>query len=537
MTWARWRSPGARVVAGALALALSSGALVACGGSGSDDDAAAPNFVFIVTDDMAVADLAAMPELQRWVGEQGTTFTRAYVSVPLCCPSRTTMLRGQYAHNTGIESNEGLNGGFPAVYRGDLEASTVATWLDDGGYRTGLFGKYLNFYPEGASPTYVPPGWDEWASPVLSSDEGFDYTLNDDGRLTSFGDDPEDYAASVYVDRTAALATRAAEADEPFFAWLAVDAPHEPATPAPQDADAYAGETAPRGESFDVIDPSAPSWVRDLPSLSQAQLDEIDDRHRSRLASLRSLDRELGRLADVLEENGQLDDTYVVFTSDNGFHLGQHRLKAGKQTAYEEDVRVPLLVRGPGVPAGEESDVLVVNVDLAPTFAALAGVEVPDFVDGRDLGDLWRGEADDGSGRGAVLLEHWPPVGTGAGATTPAGDTATSHASTDGPSTGGTSTPPTAGPSTVATSELDSDARSESPAPPTFTGVRTDRYTYVEYVTGEVELYDNRRDPAQVHNLAAGAPAALLDRLAALVAALADCAGPSCREAEAVTVP
>ncbi|MBL8777775.1 MAG: sulfatase [Acidimicrobiales bacterium] len=537
-------------VVAAVASLLVAATLAACSGSGSEGGteeggADRPNIVFIVADDMAVSDLVAMPELQRWMGEEGTAFERFYVSVSLCCPSRTTMLRGQYAHNTGVESNEGTNGGFPVVYERDLETSTIATWLEAEGYRTGLFGKYLNLYPNGVSPSYVPPGWGTWFSPVGTSEAGFDYLVNDDGRLVAFGDEPEDYAPAVYVDRVAALAEQAEAADEPFFAWLAVDAPHEPAAPAPQDVGAHDDEVAPRGEAFDRVDPSAPAWVRDLPPLTEAQLEEIDDRHRDRLASLRSLDRELARLADLLDERGQLDDTYVVFTSDNGFHLGQHRLKAGKQSAYEEDVRVPFLVRGPGVAQGAVSEALVANVDVAPTFAALAGAEAPDFVDGRSLVGLWHGdaEADAGSGRTAVLLEHWPPVGqdfseflaqeasssvgTPAAAAAP-GSTGGSEGSSEGSneSEGG-----------GGDGNGDAPVRREGPAPYEYVGVRTDRYTYVEYVTGEIELYDNVTDPAQIRNIAASADPALLERLAALVDELEGCAGESCRSAEAVEIP
>ena len=401
-----------RLVAVVLALVLVAGAAACTGDGGGErdggDGAARPNLLFVLTDDMAVPDLAAMPAVQRWLGDGGTTFTRAYVSVSLCCPSRVTMLRGQYAHNTGVQSNEGTNGGFPVAHALGLESSTLATWLDEAGYRTALLGKYLNHYPRSAGPTYVPPGWDTWSSPVDgSTEEGYDYTLNEDGRLVRYGDAPEDYAGHVLVQQAARVAADAQAAGEPFFTWLAVDAPHEPAVPGPGDEGAYADATAPRDGSFDRVDPSAPAWVRDLPALTDEQQAEIDDRYQSRLASLRTLDRELDGLFAGLDASGQLDDTFVVFTSDNGFHLGQHRLKAGKQSAYEEDIAVPLLVRGPGVAAGASSDALVGNVDLPPTLAALAGAEVPGFVDGRDLSDLWRGAAE-GSGRGALLLEHWP---------------------------------------------------------------------------------------------------------------------------------
>ena len=506
--------------------------LAACTDGGDGDDARRPNVLFILTDDMAVGDLAAMPRLQEWLGDGGTTFSRAYVSVSLCCPARTTMLRGQYAHNTGVQSNEGVNGGFPVAHALGVESSTVATWLDEAGYRTALLGKYLNHYPRGVGTTYVPPGWDTWASPVDGSTAaGFDYTLNENGRLVRYGDRREDYAATVLVDQAVAVAAEAETAGEPFFTWLSFDAPHEPPTPAPEDEGAFADATAPRGASFDVVDPSMPEWVAGLPPLTEEQLAEIDGRHRDRLASLRSLDRELARLADELEASDQLDDTYVVFLSDNGFHLGQHRLKAGKQTAFEEDIRVPFLLAGPGVPAGQESDALVGDVDLAPTIAALAGATAPDFVDGRDLSALWQGDAD-GSGRGALLLEHWPPLlpgqpaPDGSGSPPPPGDDIDFA-----PLVGGDATAEGENPA------AGTGRQGESPTPPEYAGVRTDRYTYVRYVTGEVELYDNEADPDQLRNVAATASPELLDRLDRLTRSLAACVGAACREAEEADVP
>ncbi len=534
-----------RCAAALVATALLALGTAACGGDGAGGGADRPNVLFIVTDDMAVSDLAAMPHLEEWLGEGGTTFSRAYVSVSLCCPTRATMLRGQYAHNTGVLSNDGTNGGFPVAHALGLESSTVATWLDEAGYRTALLGKYLNHYPRGAGVTYVPPGWDNWAVAVdAGTAAGFDYTLNEDGRLVRYGDEREDYAATVLVDRAAELAAEAESDGEPFFTWLAVDAPHEPAVPAPEDEGAFADASAPRGPSFDVVDPSMPDWVTSLPPLSDDQLAEIDARHRDRLESLQSLDRELARLADELDEVDQLDDTYVVFTTDNGFHLGHHRLKAGKQTAFEEDISVPMLVAGPGVPEGRTSDAIVGDVDLAPTFAALAEADAPDFVDGRDLRDLWHGESED-SGRGALLLEHWPPLAPGQdpgeGSTSPVPvPTAPGGDDIDfAPLIGDDPVP-------EAEAEDDDDGEGgdepparigESPTPPEYSGVRTHRYTYVRYVTGEVELYDNEADPHQLRNMAASAPRELLDRLAGLARDLASCETGGCRSLEEADVP
>src|SRR5205823_10039579 len=168
--------------------------------------------------------------------------------------------------------------------------------------------------------------------------------------------------------------------------------------------------------SFDQADVSLmPMFVRDLPQFTAQETAAIDDLYRKRIRSLQAVDRGVARLVRTLRTTGQLDNTYIVFTSDNGFHLGQHRMPAGKQTAYEEDIHVPLIVRGPGIPAGSTDSAITGNVDLAPTFAALAGVRAPSFVDGRSFA----GELGVGSSRPrprtAYLLEHWKEVG-GAGA-------------------------------------------------------------------------------------------------------------------------
>lgn len=513
-----WTAALVVVVALAAAPSVSSPA-----GRAAEDDR--PNVLVIVTDDLATGDLAVMPHLRELLTERGTSFSNFFVSVSLCCPSRASMLRGQYAHNTGVLTNAWANGGFPVARQLGVERSTIATWLQDEGYRTGLIGKYLNYYPQSAGPTYLPPGWDEWYSPVRGTPSaGFEYTLNENGRLVRYGSDVDDYVTDVYVRLTEQFVTGAADAGQPFFAWLAVEAPHDPATPAPQDADAFAGERAPRTPSYNQSDVSdMPQWIRELPPL-RAELRANDDlRYRRRRESLLALDRQLVHLTDTLERNGQLDNTYLVFTSDNGFHLGQHRLSGGKQTAYDEDVRVPLIVRGPGVAEGATSSALVGNIDLAPTFAELAGAPFPDFVDGRPF----TAQLDDPAtptDRRSFLLEHWRVELVNP-------DTATPGSFTD------PVTPVATRPATVDDASGEGSAFPESPDPPDFRGLRTDRYTYVEYVTGDRELYDDLADPDQLRNLAQIADPALISRLSRRLAALENCRAAACRRAEDLPVP
>ncbi|MGZ4803228.1 MAG: sulfatase family protein, partial [Acidimicrobiia bacterium] len=376
---------GTAVVVAIAGLAGSSGSHAAPAGA-----ATKPNILFVLTDDLDLGELAQMPILQSKLVQQGVTFSNNFVSVSLCCPSRTTTLRGQYSHNTGVLTNGGANGGFATAHALGVENSTVATWLHDDGYQTGLFGKYLNGYPNTAGDTYVPPGWDDWASSVKGNPYSeYDYTLNENGTLVSYGHKAKDYGTTVYVKKTQDFVTRAAQAGKPFFAYLAVYAPHGPATPAPQDVGKFAGATAPRTPNYNEADVSdKPAWVQAKPLMDATVQAKTDALYEKRIESLQAVDRSIGKLITTLKNNGQLANTYIVFTSDNGFHLGQHRLPQGKQTAYEEDIHVPLIVRGPGVPKNVKRAHITGNVDYAPTFAALAGATTPSFVDGRSLAPL-----------------------------------------------------------------------------------------------------------------------------------------------------
>ncbi len=308
------------------------------------------NILFVLTDDLDAPELRYLPATRRLIGAEGVTFDHYYVSNTLCCPSRVTTLRGQYAHNTGVWSNGGSNGGFERAFTDGLEQDTVTTRLSAAGYRTALVGKYLNGYPNIAGPTYRPPGWHTWVSPVGGVPYSeYHYVLNDNGRFVHRGGHPRDYGTTAYVRRTEHFVRGAARAHTPFFAYLAVYAPHQPATPAPQDERKFAHARVPRSAAFDERDVSAmPRFVRDLPRFGADERAAIDELYRLRIRTLQAVDRGVEALVRTLRETGQLDNTYIVFTSDNGFHLGQHRLPAGKQTAYDTDTHVPFLVRGPG---------------------------------------------------------------------------------------------------------------------------------------------------------------------------------------------
>jgi N-acetylglucosamine-6-sulfatase len=282
------------------------------------------------------------------------------------------------------------------------------------------------------------------------------------------------------LKRKAATFIRQQESgSKPFFMYISTKAPHGPATPAPRHQDLFPNVAAPRPPSFNEDDVSdKPSWLRSKPRLDSRQIASIDKLHRKRLQSMMAVDEMIGHLVRELETSGKLRNTYLVFTSDNGFHMGQHRLMPGKRKPYEEDIRVPLIIRGPGVPAGRTLEHMVLNNDFARTFARLARVTAPEFVDGRSLMPLLSTNPPATSDwRLAFLVENWK------------GDSS-------------------------------------------YKAVRTRNSSYVEYENGERELYDLSQDPNQLHNKINTADPALLKRLSAKLAKLRGCEGVSCRAAE-----
>jgi arylsulfatase A-like enzyme len=373
-------------------------------------DANHPNIVFILCDDQRLEDIAHMPKLNQLIVDRGMIFNNYFSTVSLCCPSRTTIIRGQYAHNTGVMTNGGSNGGFETAHSLGVENSTIATWLHDANYKTALIGKYLNHYPGSLGESYIPPGWDYWASPVAGNPYSeYNYTLNENGKQVSYGKLPEDYGTDVYAKKAVGFIRDCAQEKKPFFIYLAFYAPHSPATPAPRHLEMFGDVKVPRSKAFNEEDVSQkPQYIQKLPPLSDAEIAGTDAYYGKRLRSLQAVDEAIENICKSLDETKLSDQTYIVFASDNGFHLGEHRMRRGKQTAYETDIHLPLIVRGPGVKAGSKVDQIAGNIDLAPTFAELAGAKMPDFVDGRSLAPILHDEKSaEKNWRKAVLVEHW----------------------------------------------------------------------------------------------------------------------------------
>ena len=441
-----------------------------------------PNIVLIVTDDLDARSFAFMPRVKSLIGDRCVTFKSAYVSVPICCPSRASIFCGKYAHNHGVRFNGAPDGGFEAFRDGGQEASTIATWLKGRGYRTAMIGKYLNGYPSG-DPAYVPPGWDEWfgIDSELTSDTYYNYSVNADGQPLSFGNADQDYETDV-LDRRATDFLRVATADRtrPFLLYVAPSAPHTSAIPAPRHASAFPDALAPRVPSFNEEDVSdKPEWVREMDVLSARDIDKLDQLYRQRLRTLLAVDEMVQHLLGTLDQAGVLDNTYVFFTSDNGFQLGEHRFPHGKDAPYEESILVPLVARGPGVPAGSVLTHLVSNVDFGPTFAEMARAPLSGELDGLSLVPLLGSNPPAAaSWRKDVIVEHF--------------------------------------------------ARQRSGIP-AFEELRTPTAAYIEYEDGNDELYDMQADPYQLDNLFGHAPAAMVAALSSRLAALKKCAGVSCR--------
>jgi N-acetylglucosamine-6-sulfatase len=470
-----------------------------------------PNIVFILTDDLDYASVQQMSEIGSLLAEQGASFEEAFVSHPVCCPSRSTILTGLYDHNHDVRSNAPPDGGFQKfVSEGHEERSIAVRLQEEGDYRTAFFGKYLNGYTQ-ADPTHVPPGWDEWYG-KLDEQKLYDYRINENGEEVSYGSGTEDFFTDVLSGQATDYVQRAASDPEgrPFFMYVAPTAPHGPATPAERHEGAFADEEAPRPPSFDEEDVSdKPSPVRNAGRISEEEASNIDDYYQKRLESMLAVDEMVASLVEELEAAGELENTYIFFTSDNGWQDGEHRIRSGKNRPYEESAHVPLFVRGPGVPTGSKLESLALNTDFAPTFAELAGVSFP--TDGRSLAPLLRGE-EPASWRSAVLLERLPQEESGEEASGKGKGKAKGKAK-DKTGPGGV---PKAG----------------SGGSPAFEGIRTGAYKYVEYENGETELYDLTTDPYELDNVYESTDPSLVEDLKTRLETLESCSGDGCREAE-----
>ena len=474
-----------------------------------------PNIVFLLTDDQDVTagSLNYMPHLGRLLRQEGMEFSNFFVSTGLCCPSRATIIRGQYCHNTKIYDNGELNnatylsGAFVKFLEEGLENSTVGTLLTEAGYETALVGKYLNGYDDGNSQ-HVPVGWEHWMGMTDTSYFGAHFSQN--GTLLKTGDSV--YQTDFINQWVYNYLTKTRETSKPFFLYIAPFAPHAPATPAKRHANLFPDAKAPRFPSYnpdDELQEMKPSWIKRLPLLNDNQISSIDVLYRHRLQSLQAVDEMLLNITTTLGSIGVARNTYLFFMGDNGQHLGDFRMPAGKRQAYDTDVLVPFLVHGPGIKASTNVTEVVQSVDLLPTWLELAkakGPLNPKQIDGKSIVPLLSGSMPPSPKinqfRSVALVEMY----------------------------GGSSN---MGSRYIGMPGFEKNRFYNN----TYQAVRIINgsewaqnadWLYVEWCTGEKELYNSSNDVHQVYNLVNSADPKLLGRLSALVSQLGDCVAEQC---------
>jgi len=490
-----------------------------------------PNVVVITVDDMREDELVYMPKTRALLADAGVTFENSFSPYPLCCPARSSFLTGLYTHNHEVWSHAE-----PWGFKVLKDADTLPVWLQQAGYDTVFLGKYLNGYgaqpaPDGSSPTsttYIPPGWSDWRGaidggpgPDFPDKDGgtyrfFNTTLNDNGE---FYLEPGRYQSDVFGDLSSQIIADNAGDDRPFFFWANYVAPHhgqpgEPDDPKPIKRDdgattrfqTTARPAEVRGR-FDAVLTEAPGaageddvsdkpfFINELPPLNAAEQSGLLETARQRAEALSVVDDQVEKTIASLEASGELDQTIVAFTSDNGYFLGEHRIRQGKILPYEPALAVPLLVRGPGIPAGEVRTDPFTSIDFAPTILQAAATTVDWPLNGRSMLDVAR-SGDRGWDR-AVLTETGPR-----------------NVVADLDESGPTLRAKDPGPTAQRFSQ----------------GVRTKNFLYVEHASGEVELYDMRTDPGQLTNLAGQASYAPDEEaLARTLDKLRNCRGGACQ--------
>ena len=471
------------------ALAVGAGAPPASQDQALAQGTARPNVLVIETDDQTLESMRVMANVNSLIGNRGARFANNFVNHSLCCPSRATFLTGQYEHNHGVVANIPPNGGF-SHFNALHGEDNLAVWLQDAGYYTALIGKYLSGY---ANNPAVPSGWSEWYAaasgfrPEMNAFSAYDYTLNENGTAVQYGHNPVDFKQDVLTRKAVSFVNRRAPRTQPFFLWLTYTAPHyggpdpnpQPPPnckyapkPAPRHAHSFDSEPLPSRPNFNEADVSdKPAVIRNQPRLDADEIATLRRRYRCELESLLSVDEGVKKLVDALRPGGELGNTLIVYTADNGFFHGEHRVFQGKQRIYEESIRVPLQMRGPGIAPGTRVDALSINADLAPTIVAAADASPGLVMDGQSLVPIVQ------QPRSELLLE--------------------------------------------------APSFNEQPS---FTAIRSARYKYAEHGNGEKELYDLQNDPFELRNRHGNpAYAAIEAQLAARLLELQNCAGPSCR--------
>ncbi|KAJ3531101.1 hypothetical protein NM208_g9030 [Fusarium decemcellulare] len=381
------------------------------------------NIVFILTDDQdaALDSVSYMPLLNKHIVDRGTSFVNHFTTTAICCPSRVSLWTGKQPHNTNVTDVSPPYGGFPKFVSQGLNDNYLPVWLQEAGYNTYYTGKLFNSHTINNYNSPFPAGW---TGTNFLLDPGTYSYLNPIYQRNS--EPPVHHHGEHTLDLIAGYASESLEeaidSDKPFFLAIAPVAPHSNIDvnrgggaplmtipiPAERHSHLFEGIRVPRTSNFNPDSPSGVSWIRQLPQLNESRVSYLDDYYRARLQALQGVDEIVEQVVKQLDDAGLLDDTYIIYSSDNGFHLGQHRLPPGKECGFDEDIRVPLYIRGPGVGAGSVETAVTTHIDLAPTLLRLAGVDLRRDFDGTPIPVLPGGkEVPDTKRHEHVAVEYW----------------------------------------------------------------------------------------------------------------------------------
>ncbi|KAL5044367.1 hypothetical protein BDW71DRAFT_186226 [Aspergillus fruticulosus] len=361
-----------------------------------------PNFVFIITDDqdLRLDSIDYMPLVSKHLKQKGTFFSNHFVTTALCCPSRVSLWTGRQAHNTNVTDVSPPYGGYPKFVDRGFNDNFLPVWLQSAGYDTYYTGKLFNAHTV-----------DNYHSPYVNGFTGSDFLLDPftysylNSTYQRNRDEPMSYegrhTVEVITEKALGFLGDGLKGDRPFFLTVAPVAPHsnvdvsagdrgtptimtEP-IPLDRHKSLFQDVKVPRTEHFNPDEPSGASWIKNLPQQSESTIEYHDHFYRQRLRALQGVDELVDSIVTRLEASGQLDNTYIIYTSDNGYHIGQHRLPPGKACGFEEDIRVPLFIRGPGIPENEVEDAVTTHIDLAPTIFGLAEIPLREDFDGTPI--------------------------------------------------------------------------------------------------------------------------------------------------------